>query len=159
MPEQSISLWGHVKQLFHRYFDLIPRIVDHFLGAAKEMDNVTPSSARTYGGMIFMAVLGLQVAIVWVLLYKIVSLDMALPNAPTLLPVLTKVLLVFLLWALLFDVGTALSLYGLNIWKYIAAIRCGTMPSDTSDLPSMKDVITDIKTESSQAIPPPGHVE
>jgi hypothetical protein len=58
------SLWERIKALVHRYLDIVPKVVDNLCGAAKEMDNVTPSSARTYGGLIFLAALVLQVMIV-----------------------------------------------------------------------------------------------
>jgi len=34
---------------------LLHKVVDHLLGATREKDNATPSSARVYGGILFLA--------------------------------------------------------------------------------------------------------
>lgn len=147
----SQSLWARFTNLIHRYVDIVPKVVEHFVGMLREPDNKTPSSARTLGCFLFMAVLVVQVKIVWTLCSMIVHLDPTLPNAAALLATYTKVLYIVLMWTILFDVAAALSLYGINVWRYVAAIRCGSIPKDDAE-DSKKD-------ETQQVAPPPGPVE
>ena len=164
------TLWQRIVSLVHRYLDIIPKLVDHVIGATNEMDNQTPSSSRVYGGMIFVTVLALQLMIIGVLCWKILRLDPNLANAPAILTIYSKILLAFFLWSILFDVATALSLYGVNCWKYVAAMRCGVMPTDTDDLGELKPVAPPVPpavvpdpaapaAPVAQVTPPPGQVE
>lgn len=101
------------------------RTIDHFFGATSEPDGQTPSSARIYAGWIFAAILIFQSMIISVLCWKILRLETWAPNAPSLAVTYTSVLKTFFTVSILFDMGTALSLYGINVWKYIAQIRTG----------------------------------
>lgn len=108
---------------------LMGRTIDHFFGATSEPDG-TPSSARIYAGWIFVAILVFQSMIISVLCWKILKLETTAVNAPSLAVTYTSVLKTFFTISILFDMGTALSLYGINVWKYIAQIRTGVAAKD-----------------------------
>jgi hypothetical protein len=108
---------------------LFRAMVQHTLDATKEPDG-TPSSARIFAGILIIFVIFLQMAIICALLWKIMFLDASLPTAPALTSTYASIFRVFLLWSMLFDVATALSFYGINIWKYVAALRTGQIPLD-----------------------------
>ncbi len=160
MP-RSESLWSRLCDVLIRYLDVIPRLVDHFIGATREHDNVTPSSSRVNGTLIILTILVLQLMIIGVLCWKIFTLDPALATASVILPIYVRTLSIFLLWALLFDVATALSLYGINVWRFVAAIRTGSMGSDTEDTSGalVMDPPEHPKTSADQVVPPPGRIE
>ena len=105
----------------------------HLLEATKEPDGVTPSSARIYALWLIAFVLLAQFLIVDCLVWKLLTLDASSPNAIGLANVYASVLRVFMLWSMLFDVATALSLYGINVWKYVAAMRTGQVVQEDSD--------------------------
>lgn len=104
------------------------RVVNHVIGATRELDHRTPSSARIYGGVLLATIILIQILIAVALCFRLATVDPALVNAPVLIKVYVTALKA-LLWSLLFDAATALSLYGVNVWRYIAAIRCGRFMS------------------------------
>jgi len=108
----------------------------HLLEATKESDGVTPSSARIYALWLIASVLLAQFLIVTCLVWKLLTLDATNANAVGLANVYTSVLRVFMLWSMLFDVATALSLYGINVWKYVAAMRTGQPVRDDEEAPA-----------------------
>lgn len=108
----------------------------HLLEATKEPDGVTPSSARIYALWLIAFVLLAQFLIVDCLVWKLLTLDASSPNAIGLANVYASVLRVFMLWSMLFDVATALSLYGINVWKYVAAMRTGQPVRDDEEAPA-----------------------
>jgi hypothetical protein len=82
-------------------------------------DRGTPSSSRVIGALIFI-VLGVSLAaITAVLLWKIVVTNDQI-NLSTVVTAITK-----FGWLYMILAATALSLYGINVWKYIAQIRAG----------------------------------
>lgn len=105
---------------------------EHIRASTMEPDGVTPSSARLYALWLIGFVLLAQFIIVDCLVWKLLTLDATLPTAPALANTYASILRAFMLWTMLFDVATALSLYGINIWKYVAAIRTG-VPLNESD--------------------------
>lgn len=94
----------------------------HIKEATFEPDGKTPSSARIYAGWLIGFVLFLQFASTAVILLKILWLRQEETNAPALVVAYTSLLRVMILWGTMFDVATALSLYGINVWKYLASI-------------------------------------
>lgn len=135
---------------------LVGRITDHLFGATSEPDNSTPSSARIYAGWIFTMILVLQLMVISVLCWKILRLDTWAPNAPSLAVTYTAVLKTFFTISILFDMGTALSLYGINVWKYIAQIRTGVAVKDdgtdvVSPAPTAAQVMTVVTGKPSDA--------
>jgi hypothetical protein len=98
---------------------------------------VTPSSARIYALWLIAFVLLAQFLIVDCLVWKLLTLDASSPNAIGLANVYASVLRVFMLWSMLFDVATALSLYGINVWKYVAAMRTGQPVRDDEEAPTL----------------------
>lgn len=158
------SLWFRFTEVVLRVLDVLPRLADHFIGATRESDNVTPSSARVNGTLIILTILLLQAMIIGVLCWKILTLDPGNVNAATLLPIYVRALNIFLLWALLFDVATALSLYGINVWRWVAAIRTGAASADdegeASDVPkSIPQPAAHVQEQVEQAVPPHGQVD
>ena len=129
----SLSFWSMFKITLFRYLGIIPDLFDHLIAATKEIDNHTPSAARVFAGCIFTVVLSLQCAIIGTLVWKVYLMDLLAPSAVAALQVLSKILLAFLLWSILFDVATALSLYGINVWRYVAAMRTGQAVKDDDD--------------------------
>lgn len=105
----------------------------HLMEATKEPDGVTPSSARIYALWLIAFVLLAQFLIVNCLIWKLLTLDATNANAVGLASVYASVLRVFMLWSMLFDVATALSLYGINVWKYVAAMRTGQAVKDDEE--------------------------
>ena len=80
-----------------------------------------PSSSRVIGFLVFSSLIISIVAITTVLLWKIVvTSDPASLNI--VVTALSKSMWIFLILA-----ATALSLYGINIWRYVASIRAGGM--------------------------------
>lgn len=94
---------------------------EHIRESTKEHDGKTPSSARIYAGWLIGFVIFLQFASTIVILLKILWVRQDNIMAPALITSYTALLRVMLLWGTLFDVATALSLYGINVWKYIAS--------------------------------------
>jgi hypothetical protein len=132
------------------------RTIDHFFGATSEPDGQTPSSARIYAGWIFTMILILQLMVISVLCWKILRLETWAPNAPSLGVTYTSVLKTFFTISILFDMGTALSLYGINVWKYIAQIRTGVAVKDdgtdvVSPAPTAAQVMTVVTGKPSEA--------
>jgi hypothetical protein len=85
-----------------------------------EANGVTPSSARIIAAFIFGSLTILTFLIILVLLFRIMTIqDPYLGGA--LLSTLTKITLYWFL----FFAATALSLYGINVWKYVAGMRLG----------------------------------
>ena len=130
----------------------------HLLDATKEPDGVTPSSARIYALWLIASVLLAQFMIVTCLVWKLLTLDATNANAVGLANVYASVLRIFMLWSMLFDVATALSLYGINVWKYVAAMRTGqpvaddpeapTLPPPPAPCPVVRPVVPPTPTES-----------
>ena len=78
-----------------------------------------PSSSRVIGFLVFTSLIVSIIAITAVLLWKIVvTVDQV--NLSTVVTALSKSMWIFLILA-----ATALSLYGINIWRYVACIRAG----------------------------------
>ena len=92
-----------------------------------------PSSARIYALWLIGFVLLAQFMVVDCFIWKLLTLDAKGSNAVALANTYTGVLRVFMLWSMLFDVATALSLYGINVWKYVAAMRTGQAVKEDSD--------------------------
>lgn len=95
------------------------RDILHFLKRMISDDNGVPSSSRVIGIVIF-TILGVSVgSITGVALWKLYfSTD----------PLMVRVILDALnkfAWIYLILAATALSLYGINVWKYIAQIKTG----------------------------------
>lgn len=140
---------------------LMGRTLNHLFGATCEPDGVTPSSARTFGAWIFTTVLFLQVLVIGVLCWRIFRLDHTIANAPALATIYTSVLKTFFLWSLLFDVATALSLYGINVWKYVAQIRTGVAIKDdgtdvgASPVPTKDQVVAVVTGKAPVVAPAP----
>jgi hypothetical protein len=85
-----------------------------------EPNGETPSSARIIAAFIFGSLTVLTFLIILVLLFRIMTIqDPYLGGA--LLSTLTKITLYWFL----FFAATALSLYGINVWKYVAGMRMG----------------------------------
>ena len=95
---------------------------NHLIHATTEPDGKTPSSARLLATGIILVVLLIQIGIVTILLVKLALLDPSLPNAPLLATVYLGLLRVILLFGSLFDLATALSFYGINVWKYLSGL-------------------------------------
>ena len=88
--------------------------------ALMEENGETPSSARLIAAFIFGSLTCLTFLIILVLLFRIMTIqDPMLGTA--LLSSLTKITLYWFL----FFAATALSLYGINVWKYVAGMRMG----------------------------------
>ena len=103
--------------------------------STKEPDGA-PSSARIFALWLIGFVLFAQFLIVDCLVWKLLFLNEAGANAVGLASVYSGVLRVFMLWSMLFDVATALSLYGINVWKYVAAMRTGQPVADDEEAPA-----------------------
>lgn len=95
-----------------------------FLSLMASDDRGVPSASRVIGAVIF-TILGVSLAaITAVLLWKIVvTTDQV--NLSTVVGALSKSMWIYMILA-----ATALSLYGINIWKYIAQIRAGGVIND-----------------------------
>lgn len=94
--------------------------------AHKEPDGRTPSSARIWGTMILVTVNILTILVILIVLFKLKATD-NVQMASVLMTSLAKLVL----WEFLFLLATALSLYGINVWKYVAQIRTGvSIPDD-----------------------------
>ena len=105
---------------------------EHLKESTKEPDGA-PSSARIFALWLIGFVLFAQFLIVDCLVWKLLFLNEAGANAVGLASVYSGVLRVFMLWSMLFDVATALSLYGINVWKYVAAMRTGQVALEDSN--------------------------
>ena len=103
--------------------------VNHIIDSTREA-NGAPSSARIYAGWLLVTVIVAQLLIITTLLWCLLGLDATLPSATPLATLYMGGLKIFMLWSMLFDVATALSLYGINVWKYVAAIRTGSVLPD-----------------------------
>ena len=131
----------------------------HLLEATKEPDGVTPSSARIYALWLIAFVLLAQFLIVDCLVWKLLTLDASSPNAIGLANVYASVLRVFMLWSMLFDVATALSLYGINVWKYISTFAsplAGILPTGTGvvtrqDLDGNQKTVTLVNEDTTES--------
>ena len=88
--------------------------------ALMEENGETPSSARLIAAFILGALTVLTFLIILVLLFRIMTIQDPMLGA-SLLSSLTKITLYWFL----FFAATALSLYGINVWKYIAGMRMG----------------------------------
>ena len=95
---------------------------NHILNATKEPDGTSPSSARLLAALIILVVLLIQIVITTILVVKLVTLNPALPNATALATAYIGLLRVELLFGVLFDIATALSFYGINVWKYVSSL-------------------------------------
>jgi hypothetical protein len=92
-------------------------------------------------------ILILQLMVISVLCWKILRLETWAPNAPSLVVTYTSVLKTFFTISILFDMGTALSLYGINVWKYIAQIRTGVaVKDDGTDVVSPAPTVAQVMT-------------
>ena len=90
-----------------------------FLRMMASDDHGVPSSSRAIGAAIFV-VLGVCLAsITAVFLWKIVQTNDQI-NLSTMVTAITK-----FGWLYMILAATALSLYGINVWKYLAQIRAG----------------------------------
>ena len=129
------------------------RLIDHCIGAATE-PNGAPSSARVYAGILLVTIPGIQTMVVLAIMTRLLTLSPTATNAPALTSAYLGFLRTFLLWTLLFDASTALSLYGINVWKYLVALRTGVPPVE--GVASPEDV--EPTTNSSSSIQPPKDV-
>lgn len=89
-------------------------------------DNAMPSSARVIGTSIFAAVSVGFAAITWVLLWKIVHTQ----DAPVVESCVSAIK--SLMWGYCILVFSALSLYGIHVWKYVAQLQSGFLGSTTN---------------------------
>jgi len=93
-------------------------------------DQGVPSSSRVIGLTIFITLSVCIAAITWVFLRKIYYI-----NDANVLKIMTEGIIKFA-WIYLIMAATALSLYGINIWKHVANIRFGGLLA-----PSEEEVI------------------
>ena len=101
-----------------------------FLRMMASDDNGNPSSSRGIGLIIFTSLSICVTGVTATLLYRITQIQDA-----EALKVATDALIRFA-WMYLIMAGTALSLYGINVWKYIAQIRTGVaLPEPTKPDP------------------------
>lgn len=108
-------------------------LIRHCIQATNEA-NGTPSSARIYAGELLITISIIQFMVVFAVMARLLTLPPADTNTPALTSLYLGFLKGFLLWTLLFDAATALSLYGVNVWKYLVALRTGVVPVEA--LPS-----------------------
>lgn len=94
----------------------------HLLEATKEPDGVTPSASRIFAGWLIAFVLGLQFVTTGTLLWLLLHLDPAHTNAPAMATVYIGLLKIVMVLGIVFDLATALSFYGINVWKYISGL-------------------------------------
>ena len=78
------------------------------------------STSRILASILVAVVLILQILITGTLLVLLLRLEVPQKNAPVLAAAYVGLLRAIVLWSLLFDTATALSLYGINVWKYIS---------------------------------------
>lgn len=123
------------------------RLFNHCIGAIEE-PNGNPSSARIYAGILLVTIPVIQLMVVLAVMARLATLNPSLSNVPTLTSSYLGFLKSFLLWTLLFNAGTAMSLYGINVWKYISSIRTGVAP-----LPEADDGSTTTNSSSSPVTP------
>jgi hypothetical protein len=138
----------------HRLRYLVHRIIDFLGGSMYEPDGKTPSSARLIAVSIFTTLNVLTIGIVGGLVRMIVVTTRQIPHLAEIgkstadlvktVELLTKATVTISLWWFLFLAATALSLYGINVWKYVAAIRAGTNagPDDPPAVPAAPAVPT-----------------
>ena len=93
---------------------------NHLQGTLREPDGHTPSSARMLATAIVIVMLLLQIVITLAVLMAFIALDTSHANAPALANTYAQLLRVIVLFGFLFDIATALSFYGINVWKYIS---------------------------------------
>lgn len=101
-----------------------PKPKTHFLTLMASDDRGTPSSSRVIGTVIFACLSLVILAIYTVLLVRIATITDSAS-----LGIVTNALIKFD-WVILIMSATALSLYGINVWKYIAQIRAGGFLND-----------------------------
>lgn len=93
------------------------------------------STSRILASILVGVVLILQILITGTLLLLLIRLEVSQKNAPILATTYVSLLRAIVLWSLLFDTATALSLYGINVWKYISTFAnplSGILPTGTS---------------------------
>jgi hypothetical protein len=101
-----------------RFVDPMKELL-RFLRLMASDDRGTPSSSRVIGILIFSVLAASVAAITSVLLFKIV-----VSNDPVIIGHVVTAITKFG-WLYMILAATALSLYGINVWKYIAQIRAG----------------------------------
>lgn len=154
----------------HRLRYVIHRVIDFLGGSMYEPDGHTPSSARLVAVSIFTTLNVLTIAIVAGLVRMIVVLSRQIPHLAEIgkstadlvrtVELLTKATVTISLWWFLFLAATALSLYGINVWKYVAAIRAGTPANDNDaapaapNVPTVSQAVAAVKAAAPQASAP-----
>jgi hypothetical protein len=119
---------------------VIHRFIDFIGGSMHEPDGTTPSSARMIAVMIFTALTFLTAGIITGFVHMTVETSESIAQVAAtgkstadltkVIDLLTHAIVTITLWWFLFLAATALSLYGINVWKWVASIRAGVMPND-----------------------------
>ncbi len=114
-----------------------------FRNAMREPDNLTPSSSRWNGTVIILALVFCEMLIVTVLTLLLwrCSSDLALKTlyAHTLVTVVIATFSIFM--------ATALSFYGINVWKWVASIAQSESSALTGimKIPPQQEILTPSK--------------
>lgn len=130
----------------HYLSGILPKAVSYIGQINRGPGDNGPSAARTYGGIIFLTVVALQIMVITTMCWKVLRLDPATVNSLYILPIYTKLLSQFMLWGSLFDCATALSLYGINVWRFVASIRTGQAVAPDADDPTTLPVASTTTT-------------
>lgn len=111
------------------------RLAKAVSGFFKEHDNVTKSSARLQGTIILVNIEILQAIVVIGWTWVLVSMSKNIKDVYTaqVCTTLINATLRIVIWGFLFQAAIALSLYGINVWKYIVSLRTGVSPVPDSE--------------------------
>lgn len=107
---------GVLQQLFKLY-----------IVAMKERGRI-PSSSRIYAGWLIGIAILIQLACVWTLLLCLMRVNPKQPGVEVLVGHYVNCLRWVVTYSAFLDVATALSFYGINVWKYCTGLRHGVVP-------------------------------
>jgi len=139
---------------FQKFMNAIkPRLPETLKKIIQEHDHSTYSSARAWGGWIFL-ILGIcNLILAGSIGWGIHHVLMLTPiDNPALLSLVTSIK--NLAWLYVILAATALALYGINVWKYVAQIRNGIYNRIGQNIPDTDDDIqqpTAINNSNQQA--------
>ena len=137
----------------------------HLMDATKEPIPDLPteerpaSTSRILASILIGTVLVLQILITGALLALLIRLNAPDKNSPVLAATYVGLLRAIVLWSLLFDTATALSLYGINVWKYISTFAsplAGILPTGTGvvtrqDLDGNQKTVTLVNEDTTES--------